>query len=360
MEVLKIEDGRDAFWQWDLGRRLIVSDEKCREVHFDNGTTEKLPVCEVFKEDGKSLVEVPNLFLQNDKPLFAYAYIKDENGAYTIRVESFEVLPKVKPADYIYTETEVKSWEDLADRIGRLEEGGVGGGGAAGENGGYYIPEVSQLDETTVQISFAASKDGMEPVPNQQIVLPRGPKGEPGDGDGNAVQPADLSWKVIVDSVLEENTEDATLMAWKLTQEATEDMKKMSEFKLLVKLPFTEDISVKTFDIMPIFSNAKTSKNYVLFQVNNVECTGGTQDKPKTIFVTALITRMDTMLYTTLRQAASTTEPISPVSMARECETDGVSLFDAEMISVKLQLKAASGKPTTPVPVGTRVLLEGR
>lgn len=122
MKIFSIYGGRTAFWQWDLGQRLIVSDDTCSEVHFDNGTTEKAPVCKVKEENGLRLVDVPNIFLQSDRQLKVYAFVKDETGQYTEHAEIFEVLQKLKPDDYVYTETEILTWEALDQRITSLEE----------------------------------------------------------------------------------------------------------------------------------------------------------------------------------------------------------------------------------------------
>lgn len=43
-----------------------------------------------------------------------------------------------------------------------------------GEDGGYYIPAVEQVDENTMQLSFAASKENMMPVAPQNVTLPAG------------------------------------------------------------------------------------------------------------------------------------------------------------------------------------------
>lgn len=50
-----------------------------------------------------------------------------------------------------------------------------------GEAGGYYTPSVSNLDESTMTVSFTASKEGMPAIPDMQVQLPQGPKGETGE-----------------------------------------------------------------------------------------------------------------------------------------------------------------------------------
>lgn len=53
--------------------------------------------------------------------------------------------------------------------------------GEPGENGGYYAPSVKQTSENTVEISFSASKEDMEPVASKSISLPAGRDGAKGD-----------------------------------------------------------------------------------------------------------------------------------------------------------------------------------
>lgn len=59
-------------------------------------------------------------------------------------------------------------------------------GGGPGVDGGYYTPSIEQLTDTTMTISFTASKDDMPPVAPVQVTLPRGKQGVPGK---NGVSP---------------------------------------------------------------------------------------------------------------------------------------------------------------------------
>ena len=49
--------------------------------------------------------------------------------------------------------------------------------GLPGEDGGYYVPTVSQVDENTMNVSFTASKEEMPAVADQSIMLPSGTDG---------------------------------------------------------------------------------------------------------------------------------------------------------------------------------------
>ena len=119
--MFQILDGREQFYQWDLNRKLIVLDDDISEVHFCNRTGDCSLVCEVYSIDGIYLVNVPNVLLQSDWPINVYAY----DGSYTKHSESFKIVKRTKPTDYVYTETEIKRYEDLEERITALEENGV-------------------------------------------------------------------------------------------------------------------------------------------------------------------------------------------------------------------------------------------
>ncbi len=113
--MFRILDGREHFYQWDSNCKLIVDDSSINEVHFCNRTEECSLVCEVFEENGVRLVNVPNILLQDNWKIRVYAFYINGEEKYTKVEEHFEVLSRTKPADYVYTETEVKDWETFKD-----------------------------------------------------------------------------------------------------------------------------------------------------------------------------------------------------------------------------------------------------
>ena len=119
--MFKIEDGREHFYQWDLDRRLIIDDPMIKEVHFCNRTDNCSLVCETYTENGLTLVNVPNILLQSDWKIRVYAMYAI-NGKHTRYDACFEVKSRTKPSDYIYTDEELKTWEELENRIIELEE----------------------------------------------------------------------------------------------------------------------------------------------------------------------------------------------------------------------------------------------
>ena len=121
--MFKIYDGRTEFFQWDLDEKLIVEDSTITQVHFSNKTDTLALVCEVYEFEGLRVANVPNILLQNSWDMKVYAY-KDNH---TVTKERFKVRARTKPADYVYTETEVLSYETLEKRVEALEVGGTGG-----------------------------------------------------------------------------------------------------------------------------------------------------------------------------------------------------------------------------------------
>lgn len=120
-----LEDGRPQLYQWDLNRRLRIADPKVTEVHFCNGSDDCALVVKTYTDDtydGNLYADIPNIILQSDLPIKAYAYIND---TYTKECHTFKVVKRNKPSDYVYTETDIMSYDSLAKRIEEMEQGKV-------------------------------------------------------------------------------------------------------------------------------------------------------------------------------------------------------------------------------------------
>ena len=107
---------RDYFFQWDTEQRIVVEDAAVNELHFCNKTDDCSLVCKVYDYDGIRVADVPNILLQDDFKINVYAYC----GNYTKVSDYFKVISRSKPADYVYTETEVKRYETLEAEIAEL------------------------------------------------------------------------------------------------------------------------------------------------------------------------------------------------------------------------------------------------
>lgn len=107
-------DGRTCFYQWDMNREMIVTDAAIKELHYCNGTSDCSLVCAVV--DGRACV--PNILLQTAGNISIYGY----TGDHTEIKKVFQVLPRTKPEDYVYTETEVKRYDTLEQEIAQAQE----------------------------------------------------------------------------------------------------------------------------------------------------------------------------------------------------------------------------------------------
>lgn len=131
--MFKIYDGRTSFYQWDLNQKLVVFDDSITEVHFCNKTDDCALVCEVYKDGTLNLVNVPNILLQDNWTIRAYGVAAD----HTEHEARFKVVSRTRPADYMYTETEIKTWDSLEERLEYLEKHGTGGTGSVLSVNGY-------------------------------------------------------------------------------------------------------------------------------------------------------------------------------------------------------------------------------
>ena len=120
--MFRIFDGRVSFYQWDIDRKLIVKDASIKEVHFANYSSEMAIIKETYIDsNGRTMVDVPNVMLQESLPLNVYAY--DVN--YTKYEERFAVKARQKPDNYVYTDEEIAKWSELDARIDEIEDKGV-------------------------------------------------------------------------------------------------------------------------------------------------------------------------------------------------------------------------------------------
>ena len=111
--MIKLTDGRGLLYQWDTGRQVECD---AKQVHFSNhhyGTS-----IDVDVQNGKATI--PNQLLTSATPLKAWAWVTDSNGEYTKEEQIFIVAKRNKPSDYVYTPTEIKTWQDLQNQIGDL------------------------------------------------------------------------------------------------------------------------------------------------------------------------------------------------------------------------------------------------
>lgn len=110
--MIYIEGGRGSLYQWDIDQRLIVEHDEVTEVHFSNNLKDPALICEVYEEGGLRYANVPNILLQQPATLLVHGCCA-ECVRESVRLR---VIPRAKPADYVYTETELLTFEKLQQR----------------------------------------------------------------------------------------------------------------------------------------------------------------------------------------------------------------------------------------------------
>ena len=161
--MIMIEGEKSNLYQWDLNMRLLLINIPVGvEVHFDDvhNTVQNCPKVVSYEEDGNVYADIPNIFLQKPGMITVYIYVQEENKRYTKYNIEILVLPRKKPADYVYTETEIKRWDDVVAAAEATSKTVVDDGIANG------LAEIKAYNDTNivpaVQASFNASAASAE------------------------------------------------------------------------------------------------------------------------------------------------------------------------------------------------------
>lgn len=120
--MFKLADGRDCLYQWDSNLKLIVEDESISEVHFMARYSKEIYTVEVIRTESEAYVNIPNILLQQTYSIIAYAVSNSGSGNYTKTESAFEVVARPKPSDYVYTETELKTFETFREQFEDFKE----------------------------------------------------------------------------------------------------------------------------------------------------------------------------------------------------------------------------------------------
>lgn len=159
--MFSIYDGREEFYQWDKDRKIIVEDSSIKEVHFCNKTGDCSLVSEVYFHDGDYVANVPNLLLETAWRIHVYGY----TGDYTKHTACFKVNARTKPEDYVHTDEELKTWEELENRVEALEQGG--GSASKYEQPDWGKGEGEVIEKRYSEWNEDVSSDGIRLTPEE-------------------------------------------------------------------------------------------------------------------------------------------------------------------------------------------------
>ena len=158
-------------YQWEIGRQLEIIPivgMHVNAVHFSHfGDTESL-VVKPETENGMIVVDIPNIMLQSGSNIVVYCVSVSADCVETIQECVFSVRERPKPADYVYTETEVLNYATLDKRLRKIETDG--GGTVKSVNG------VEPDENGNVHLELIKGDQGEPGIPGE-----RGSKGDPGD-----------------------------------------------------------------------------------------------------------------------------------------------------------------------------------
>lgn len=123
MERIKVLGS--PLYQWELGRKIEITppaNTGVDKVEFSHVVdTEALSV-KPREENGIIVADIPNIMLQSGSPIFVYLVYTPVDSLETTASFVLSVIKRPKPADYVYTETEVWSYEALEARMKVLED----------------------------------------------------------------------------------------------------------------------------------------------------------------------------------------------------------------------------------------------
>ena len=154
LRAISVKGG--TLYQWDIGRKVVIDlpyGIEIDEVHFSHGDLESAAVVRVYDEKEEKIADIPNNMLQKAFAIKAYLVNNDQ----TVCCSFLNVIPRAKPDDYVYTETEVRNYEALEERIKTLEENGTGGGGGIAKE---TDPTVPQWAKERTKPSYTADEVG--------------------------------------------------------------------------------------------------------------------------------------------------------------------------------------------------------
>ena len=123
MKFIELIDEEESklLYQWDLNRQVKITlpeGLEANEVHFAHQRDKEALVVRIKEQDGVHVADIPNILLQSNQAIKVWL-VKDTRTLYGTNLV---VIERIKPSDYIYTETEILRYELLKIRIENLEK----------------------------------------------------------------------------------------------------------------------------------------------------------------------------------------------------------------------------------------------
>lgn len=104
--TITLSDGRANLYQWDTGRAVVL-DFDAAQCHFEGKAYGRTVDVEV--KDKTAII--PDVLLQKSGKLRVFAFVGTPDDGYTKIEKTFDVVPRNKPSDYVFTPTEQTTLE---------------------------------------------------------------------------------------------------------------------------------------------------------------------------------------------------------------------------------------------------------
>lgn len=120
MITMKLADANATLYQWDTGQRLLITGANAGDrADWIMADHEPLST-RLYQDRNLTYTDIPNILLQTSGSILVYIYSTVADTGETVACSVLRVLPRPKPEDYIYTETEVETWSALNERMNDL------------------------------------------------------------------------------------------------------------------------------------------------------------------------------------------------------------------------------------------------
>lgn len=113
----------NELFQWDTG--VIASvvpkiNDIIYEVHFSTKCMRYAYVASTYMQNNSIYVKIPDEILQSSRDIICYEVTRTAEGKKSISETTLTVQKRNKPEDYVYTESERKTYEELQGQIEEL------------------------------------------------------------------------------------------------------------------------------------------------------------------------------------------------------------------------------------------------
>ena len=178
--TITLSDGRSNLYQWDTGRTVVL-DFDAAQCHFEGKAYGRTVDVDV---KGKTAI-IPDVLLQRSGKLRVFAFAGTPDEGYTRIEKTFDVVPRNKPTNYVFTPTEqitLATAVTTANEAKATAETAVTTANEAKENAETAVTTANDAKATADSVRADADAGKFNGPPG-----PKGDKGEKGDkGDPGA------------------------------------------------------------------------------------------------------------------------------------------------------------------------------